>query len=158
MRNSGGRLMSWLFQGTYRGHNLPLHLAAIRRLEPRKEEVYEHEYLYSCLSVLDAKAQVLLGYDALLMAAASIVLSVVPDGTSSGKALIIVALATSGASSVLCLPVVWVQWTDTDEFEQAEDSFKRLLVVRNRRTICYRLAWVIAHLAAVLLIVGTPLQ
>lgn len=148
--------MSWLFQGTYRGPNLPSHLAAIRRLEPRREEL--HAYLYSCLSVLDTKAQVLLGYDALIMGATSIVLSVVPDGTSVGKALIVAALATSGVSSMLCLPVVWVRWTDTDEFEQTEDSFNRLLVIRNRRTISYRAAWVIAHLAAVLLIVGTPLQ
>jgi hypothetical protein len=154
--NPIGHLTSWLCQGTYRGQNLRLHLAAIRRLEPRTEEI--HEYLYACLSVLDTKAQVLLGYDALIMAATSIVLSVVPDGTSVGKGLIIAALATSGASSILCLPVVWVQWTDTDEFEQTEDSFNRLLVIRNRRTISYRVAWVIAHLAALLLIVGIPLH
>jgi hypothetical protein len=151
-------LVSWLLQGTYRGNDLPQHLAAIRRLEPRKEEVYEHEYLYSCLSVLDAKAQVLLGYDALLMAAASIVLSVFPDGAPLGRGLIVAALAASGASSVLCLPVVWVQWTDTTEFERPEHSFKRLLLISNKRTISYRVAWVIAHLAAVLLIVGAPLQ
>lgn len=156
MRRMIGRLTSWLLQGTYREQNLRLHLAAIRRLEPRREEI--HEYLYACLSVLDAKAQVLLGYDALIMAATSIVLSVVPDGNSVGKGLIIAALATSGVSSMLCLPVVWVQWTDTEEFEQTEDAFNRLLVIRNRRTISYRVAWVIAHLAALLLIVGTPLH
>ncbi|MEV4342735.1 hypothetical protein [Streptomyces sp. NPDC049590] len=92
------------------------------------------------------------------MAATSIVLSVVPDGTSVGNGLIIAALATSGVSSMLCLPVVWVQWTDTDEFDQTEDSFNRLLMIRNRRTVSYRVAWAIAHLAALLLIVGTPLH
>jgi hypothetical protein len=117
-----------------------------------------HAYLYSCLSVLDTKAQVLLGYDALIMGVTSIVLSVVPEGATVGQALIVAALAASGISSMLCLPVVWVQWTDTDEFERSEDSFNRLLIIRNRRTISYRVAWVIAHLAAALLIIGTPLQ
>lgn len=151
-------LTRWLFQGVYRGDSLPPHLESIRRLRPRRDEVYAHDYLYVCLSILDAKAQVLLAYDALILAAASIVLTLAPGGAPIGRGLIAAALVTSGVSSVLCLTVVWVQWTDTDEFEQGDEYFVRLLKIRNRRTISYRVGWVVSHLAALFLIIGTPLQ
>ncbi|MEU5365364.1 hypothetical protein ABZ354_18140 [Streptomyces sp. NPDC005925] len=119
---------------------------------------YEHQYMYQCLGILDAKAQALLAYDGILMAAASIVLTAFSGGVTSGTLVIAMALASSGLSSALCLTVIWVHWTDTAEFDRAGDSFTGLLSIRNRRTLGYRLAWVAAQLAAVLLVVGIPLQ
>jgi hypothetical protein len=70
----------------------------------------------------------------------------------------VAAPAAGGLSSILCLTVIWAHWTDPAELDRAGVSFTRLLAIRNRRTLGYRLAWVAAQLAAVLLVVGIPLQ
>jgi hypothetical protein len=151
-------LLPWFFEGVYREEDLRSHLTAVKSLHDRRSEAYEHEHMYECLGILDAKAQALLAYDAILLTAASIVLSVFSDKVTPGTVLIAAALVASGISSALCLSVIWVHWTDTTDFSRAEDSFTKLLSIRNRRTVGYRLAWMIAEAATLLLIVGIPLQ
>jgi hypothetical protein len=151
-------LVPWFFEGVYRREDLRRHLVAVRELEPRRDEAYEHAYLYDCLGVIDAKAQALLAYDAILMTGASIALTLLPGKVSAGTVLVVIALIVSGLSSALCLTVIWVHWTDTTEFDRAADSFTRLLTIRNRRTVNFRLSWLLAQAAALLLVVGIPLQ
>jgi hypothetical protein len=147
-----------LFDGVYRGDDLQTHLTAVRHLESRTSEAYEHEHMYECLGILDAKAQALLAYDAILMTAASIVLSAFSGGVAPATVLIVIALLTIGMSAVLCLTVVWVYWTDTDDFSHAGTPFTGLLAIRNRRTLNYRYAWILAQVSTVGLIVGIAVQ
>jgi hypothetical protein len=109
--------------------------AAVRSLQPHQDDAFEHDYLYSCLSVLDSKAQALLSYDGILMAASSITLSLFSRDITTGSVLAFASLAASGLSSALCLSVVWVRWTDTGDLENSDDLFLELLRVRNRRTV-----------------------
>ncbi|GAA3065724.1 hypothetical protein [Streptomyces glomeratus] len=154
-----GNLFSWLFEGVYRGdEDGARHLEAIRALQPQRDDAFEHAYLYSCLSVLDTKAQALLSYDGILMAASSITLSMFSRDITAGSVLVFSSLAVSGISSALCLSVVWVHWTDTGELENSDDLFLKLLHVRNRRTLSYRISWIIAQLAAILLLFGVVLE
>ncbi|MFF4955603.1 hypothetical protein ACFY2Z_00665 [Streptomyces sp. NPDC001222] len=154
-----GNLFSWLFEGVYRGdEDGERHLEAIRALQPQRDDAFEHDYLYSCLSVLDSKAQALLSYDGILMAASSITLSMFSRDITTGSVLVFSSLVVSVVSSALCLSVVWVHWTDTGELENSEDLFLKLLHVRNRRTLSYRISWIVAQLAAILLLLGVVLQ
>ncbi|MFJ8359819.1 hypothetical protein [Streptomyces sp. NPDC093984] len=150
---------SWLFEGIYRKNEDGIrHLAAVRSLQPHQDDAFEHDYLYSCLSVLDSKAQALLSYDGILMAASSITLSLFSRDITAGSVLAFSSLAASGLSSALCLSVVWVRWTDTGDLENSDDLFLELLRVRNRRTLSYRISWVVAQLAAILLLLGVLLE
>ena len=133
------------------------HLKAVRAIRPQRDHVFEHDYLYGCLTILDAKAQALLAYDGILMAAAAISLSLFSHGVSPGSVAVFSSLAASSLSSVLCLAVIWIYWTDTVELENSGDLFDTLLRVRNRRTLAYRLSWVIAQASALLMIVGVVL-
>lgn len=151
-------LYSWLVEGVYKKENKRRHLLAVRSLRPREDNAFEHDYLYSCLSILDTKAQALLAFDSILMAAASIALSLIPGSMSLGDFLIFSSLVASGTSSALCLSVVWIYWSDTSDLEPSDDLFMRLLAVRNRRTIGYRISWVIAQLATLLLVIGTIIE
>ncbi|GGW76625.1 hypothetical protein GCM10010503_63120 [Streptomyces lucensis JCM 4490] len=156
---ASGDLFSWLFEGVYRGdEDGARHLEAIRALQPQSDDAFEHDYLYACLSVLDGKAQALLSYDGILIAASSITLSLFSHDVTAGSALVFASLAIGVISSALCLSVVWVHWTDTGELENSEDLFLNLLRVRNRRTMNYRISWVIAQLAAVMLLLGVVLE
>lgn len=147
-------MRSWLRQGIFAGPaSSRAHLEALKRLQPEPKDMYAHDYLYACLSVLDSKAQVLLAYDGFLVAAASVVLTVLPGGTGS-TALLVAALVASGLSGALSLMVVSVHWTDTYDLEHPGEIFPRLLEVRNQRTLSYRLSWAIAQIASLLLVCG----
>lgn len=146
-------MRSWLRQGIFQGPQSRAHLEALKRLQPEPKDMYAHDYLYDCLSVLDSKAQVLLAYDGFLVAAASVVLTVLPGGAGS-TALLVAALVASGLSGALSLMVVSVHWTDTYDLEHPGDIFPRLLEVRNQRTLSYRVSWAIAQVASLLLVCG----
>ncbi|MGV9449632.1 hypothetical protein [Streptomyces sp. NPDC003635] len=150
-------MQPWLRQGIFQGTELRGHLEALKRLQPEPQDVYAHEYLYGCLSVLDSKAQVLLAYDGFLVAAASVVLAV-PAGAPGATPLLAAALVASGLSGALSLTVVSVHWTDTYDLQHPHEIFPRLLEVRNRRTLSYRISWCIAQLASLLLVCGVLLS
>jgi len=158
VRRRRPRLYAWLLEGTYRGDDRRRHLIAMRRLQPHEDEVYEHEQLYSCLSILDGKAIGLLTYDSIVLAATSLVLSIFPRNITVGSVLVFIALVLSGVAASLSLYVIWIFWTETSDFESAQDLFIQLLDVRTRRTIAYRLAWVTSQMAMFLLIVGVLFQ
>jgi hypothetical protein len=122
------------------------HLAAIR-------ESAAHDYLYDCLSVLDTKASALLQYDGIILAAATLAITLFSRATA-GTVLVAVALILSGLSSVLCLQVIWVYWTETAEFSSDKDEFVTLLKRRGARTLCYRASWITAQASVFFLIVG----
>lgn len=148
-----------VLQGIYRTReDQCFHLRAIRRMQPEADDVFEHNYLYDCLSILDTKVQGLLTYDSILVASTSLVLATIPVAITAGSIVIFIALSLSAISSLLSLFVIWVYWTDTAEFEHSENLFLALLQVRNRRTIAYRLSWLTAHFATVLLVFGILVQ
>jgi hypothetical protein len=135
-----------LMEGVYPQQSQIEHLAAIR-------ESAAHDYLYDCLSVLDTKASALLQYDGIILAAATLAITLFSRATT-GTVLVAVALILSGLSSVLCLQVIWVYWTETAEFSSDKDEFVTLLKRRNARTLCYRASWITAQASVFFLIVG----
>lgn len=140
------KLHTAVFEGIYQGPGQVEHVASIR-------ESTAHEYLYNCLSVLDTKSSALLQYDGLIIAAATLGVTFFPH-PSLGNLFVVLALLLSGISAVLCLPVIWVYWTTTPEFSVERDEFIDLLGHRNRRTLYYRIAWLIAPVAVFFLVLG----
>jgi hypothetical protein len=148
----------WLTAGIYSGANKRRHLKSLRELQPHEDDAFEHNYLYNCLSILDVKATALLQFDSILIAASSFVLASISKDITAGSITVFAALVFSGLSSFCCLDVIWIHWTDTTEFHDSDRLFVRLLEVRNRRTVAYRLAWVVSLFAMLTLIVGIFLQ
>ncbi|MFF0447367.1 hypothetical protein ACFYT4_13300 [Streptomyces sp. NPDC004609] len=149
---------AWLFEGVYAEREGPRHLRALRSLQPKEDDAFEHNYLYACLSILDSKAQALLSYVGILIASASISLSIFPRTVTAGSVLVFSSLACSGMAAALCLTVIWVHWTDTSDLERSDELFLKLLSIRNKRTVGYRLAWAMAQVATVLLLLGIILE
>jgi hypothetical protein len=136
-----------IMEGIYDIPRQRTHLTSIRSSS-------KHGYLYNCLTILDTKASALLQYDSIILAAATLTLSFAGSKGSIGNYLITASLIISGISSVACLQVVWVYWTLTEEFNNLSDEFTSLMEVRNRRTLFYRIAWILAQMSAFILIVG----
>jgi hypothetical protein len=151
------RYLPWLYEGVYGKASDLRHLQSVRRLGADDPMAFEHEYLYSCLSILDSKAQSLMSFDAIILAASSIALGISPRPFGVGDMLVVIALVMSGLSSSLCLFVVWIYWTETSQFEDENEVFLHLLRIRNARTIAYRISWVAAQLSGFILILGVIL-
>lgn len=134
-------------EGVYSQEEQIQHLAAIRQSRA-------HDYLYDCMSILDTKASGLLQYDSIVLAAATLALTFFPKNISAGTVLLFISLILSGLSSVACLQVIWVYWTQTVDFANTRDEFVGLLKTRNRRTVAYRVAWILAQVSVVFLILG----
>jgi hypothetical protein len=141
------KLRDAVMEGVYPKDQQIEHLAAIRQSRP-------HDYLYDCMSILDTKASGLLQYDSIILAAATLALTFFPKGPSAGTILLFVALILSGLSSVASLQVIWVYWTPTADFVNTADEFTGLLRTRNRRTVMYRIAWMLAQVSVLFLILG----
>jgi hypothetical protein len=134
------------------------HLSALRHMQPHEENVFAHNYLYSCLSILDEKSHGLLTYDSIVLAAASLALTIFSRHLTFGSAFVFAALILSAVASALCLSVIWIYWTETSDFENPNGLFLELLRIRNQRTIAYRLSWCLSQLAMVLLVLGVILE
>lgn len=152
------RIFKNFTQGVYNGAQMRAHLHAVRRLQSKGDDSFEHNYLYDCLSILDTKVQGLLTFDSIIVATTTLVLATLSPEITIGSILIFIALVLSGTSSLLALSVIWVYWTDTDNFEHSTDLFTELLGIRNKRTVAYRLSWLAAHGATIILIIGVFLQ
>ncbi len=111
----------------------------------------EHDYLYECLSILDAKASALLSFNSILLAALALTVTI---GENRLTSVLLSGLVLSGLSSLLCLRVVWVHWTPTETFSDSRHLFITLLEVRDRRTVVYRIAWLAALASLLCLVVG----
>ena len=129
------------------------HLRALHAIQRDGELKSEHEYLYSCLSILDTKASALLQFIALIVASCTLTLTVLPHGSGLGGALVFLALLISAISAFLTLNVIWVHWSETRDFD-AGDYFDRLLAVRDARTRQYRWAWFMSLVSLFILIMG----
>lgn len=109
------------------------------------QDVFEH--LYACLSILDAKSQSMLGSNAITLAVFAVFMT---RELSLNEWLVAgCGVAMLLASSFLLLSVVWIHWSTSQDFEDAEAHARRLLQVRNERTVRYRLAWVLASVSLV---------
>lgn len=141
------RLRGAIMEGVYLEGDQVEHLAAIRQSRA-------HDYLYDCMTILDTKASGLLQYDSIVLAAATLALTFFPKSVSVGAILLFISLILSGLSSVATLQVIWVYWTETVDFADTRDEFIVLLKTRNHRTVMYRVAWMLAQVSVVFLIVG----
>ena len=145
----------FLYQGRYESRaDQKAHLDALGGSELSSKQQYQHDHLYSCLTILDQKATALLSFDSILVATSTIVLTILKTVVTVGSAVIFSALLLAGASAVLNLFVISLKWTETAELRDPDAQFVRLLETRNRRSVYYRCAWICALLALVLLAVG----
>jgi hypothetical protein len=146
---------SYLQQGNYPpGPERERHLDALGRMDLTQEQRYEHDHLYDCLSILDRKATALIGFNSILVATSTIVLTIIKDAGSAGAVLMFCALGFAAVSSGLNLLVIELKWTETGELEKPREHFVHLLEVRGSRSVRYRLAWLACAAALVLVVAG----
>jgi hypothetical protein len=152
-------LRAFIFQGTRKaGAGAAEHLRAMGELELSAEQQLEHDHLYGCLSILDGKAAALLQFDSILIATSTIVLSLLAAGVNAGSLAVAVALIFATVSSATTLAVITLFWTEASDLSTPEDYLSHLLGVRDRRTVCYRLAWLAASVSLAALVIGAILN
>ena len=66
--------------------------------------------------------------------------------------LYILCLSIQFLSSIFCLSVVWIHWSSTEDFDDIDKHIESLIIVRDYRTRKYRIAWNLAIINTVLLL------
>ncbi len=118
------------------------HIKALRSLVLAEEHRDIFEHLYECLSILDAKSSSLLSFNSIIIAVFAIFLT---RPLSSAEWLLVNGgMMTVLLSAFLLLSVVWVHWSSTPELNDAGEHGRRLLEIRNSRTVRYRISWYLA--------------
>jgi hypothetical protein len=148
-------LRGFLLQGRYRtSETRDAYLKALRNMDLTEAVQYEHDHLYDCLSILDVKATALIGFNSILVATSTIALTVLKNATSASSAILFAALFFAALSSAMTLFVLTLRWTETAELADASRHFEHLLESRDRRSLCYRIAWLACLASLVLVVVG----
>lgn len=127
----------------------------------------QQEHLYTCLNIIDGKAQALLSFNSFLLAIVGIYFGTI-DAVREQPLILVPFLATivtSGLSCLLCLDVVWVHWLTKNDMlpvpgQDASvigEGFLELLILRDERTRNYRMAWFLSFFSVVAVLVGVVL-
>jgi hypothetical protein len=104
------------------------------------------DYLYQCLSIIDAKSASLLQFNSIIIAASTVLLGLLASVIRRTPSfawvanLTVVAMLLMLGSSCILLRAVWIYWARTSEI-RAGGYLRELLVRRTKRTAWYRWAW-----------------
>ena len=142
---------------------IELYLAAVPVHTASTEGRAQQEHLYSCLSIIDAKAQALLSFNSFLLAIVGIYFGNIVDVRGEPLVLIpfLAAVLASGASCVLSLDVIWVHWLGQADMEvpagedqEVSRGYIELLILRDERTRNYRRAWLLSFWSVSAVVLG----
>ena len=127
------------------------HYRQLQHYRREGEHWDEFQFLYENLSILDSKAASLLQFNSILLAVVAIFFTQT-DGAA--RWVYLVDLALNIVSCWLCLRVVWVSWSSTEDLSDPGRHGVNLVAVRDLRTRLYRKAWWLAAVSLLGLLVG----
>lgn len=132
------------------------HVAALRDVVGDSVHDRLFAFIYDNLSILDSKASSLLSFNAIGLAVLTIFI------TDAEHLLIALAyyfcMLLLLASCVMCLTIVRVHWSTTEDISAVDAHIEKLLSVRRIRTTWYRTAWVLALGTIFLFVLVTLVQ
>lgn len=130
----------------------------VKEAEPiadwRREDFIKHspqayaalfDHMYGNLNILDGKARALISSTSILTAILSILIFKFEHAEGFFTDCLLIATLFSLFSMFLGVLVVSLYWSTPDQLRQPDlrALVVNLVKVRNRRTICYRLAWLL---------------
>ncbi len=123
------------------------------KTEKTAQQKYVFDHMYENLNILDGKTNSILQFNGILLAAVGIFLSDKLFTVSDFVTMILYNTAiTSLLSVMLCHLVIWVKWSGSAELSSNELQERRLLSVRDSRTIFYRRAWWLSFISVIFLL------
>ena len=132
------------------------HVTALRAVVGDNVHDRLFAFIYDNLSILDSKASSLLSFNAIGLAVLTIFI------TDAGHLFIALAyyfcMLLLLASCVMCLIIVRVHWSTTEDISDIDAHIEKLLSIRRIRTTWYRTAWVLATGTIVLFVLVTLIQ
>ena len=129
-------------------HELPLseterseYIQNLRLLEDRKTQRFLFDHLYMNLDVLDAKTNSLIQFVAILAAIQTWMVGYMQEHKEMVPHVFIIGAFLSYIAGFLFLWVKKVHWSSYSDLQNEDAHALRLLDVRNKRTVRYRIGW-----------------
>lgn len=143
--NFGRKILGYLtlgiFTGLTFGKKKQTYIANLRALRGRADQEYIFSHLYMNLDVLDNKTNSLVQLVAILAATQTAVLGYFLQTKMDVRPVFVLGVLTAYVAAFFCLMVEKVHWSSYDDLANEDTHALRLLDVRNKRTIRYRIAW-----------------
>ena len=132
------------------------HIDALKKLDDEPDHARLFDFLYQNLSILDSKASTLLSFNSVVLAVVAIIMT----GTQNTglNCFYFLSMLCLLVSCILCLCIVWIHWSTTDDMANIDQHASTLLKVRFKRTREYRIAWWLSLLSVLMLAVATLLR
>lgn len=127
------------------------HLISFQKLSKNDSYLEIFNFLYDNLNILDSKSSALLTFNSIIIA----VLAVWTDDYDFATIdewqilfyiLYFVFFILLLISSLLSLISVYIFWSSTEDFNSPDENLKKLLKLREDRTIQYRRSWWLAFM------------
>ena len=118
------------------------HIEALNKVRNNPIHSHHFDFLYENLNILDSKTATLLAFNSIILA----VVAIFQSGSQILAYTIIYSLCIIIllVSCILCLQIVWIHWSTTEDLQNVESHCNNLFKVRYKRTIKYRIAWWLA--------------
>lgn len=131
------------------------HIDTLKKVFKCTEHAKLFDFLYENLNILDSKASTLLSFNSINIAIASIFLV-------SQKSLYLnlpfyFCIAFLIISCTLCLKIIWIHWSSTEDLQDTDKHIERLLEVRFGRTVSYRWSWCLSIISVIILLFSIPI-
>ena len=119
------------------------HVDALRTMVNSAEHRELFTHLYDSLTILDDKASALLTFNSIIIAVLAVVASNLGAEELLSLSILGGGIALLALSTFILLRIIWVHWSTTDDLLNLEGHIETLLNVRMKRTVWYRLAWLL---------------
>lgn len=130
------------------------HIKQLKKVFDNKNHHWDlFKFLYENLNIVDQKASSLLQYNSVIFATIAI-FYVFSTHNLILAMFYLYSMVLILISSILCLNVVWIHWSCTEDFANADNHIDRLIFIRDKRTKCYRFAWNLSLLSALIIVIS----
>jgi hypothetical protein len=128
------------------------YIADLKRLEEPQRFIFTH--FYGNLDVLDNKTNSLIQFSSVLVAIHIAVIGYAEGAEIALGWSMILGAVSAFCAAILFLSIETVHWSSPEDIANEEEHALRLLTIRNRRTIQYRVGWQLSVLSTLLLAIS----
>ncbi len=134
------------------------YVVALSRLVKSETHAKEFDHLYGNLTILDGKSASLLQYNSILIAVSSFNLTFDVDKVKGTHAILFASFVVVMLSAFILLSVVWVHWSTVIELRNEKWHLRRLIKLRDTRTVRFRMAWYLSFLGMTLILLYSSMK
>jgi hypothetical protein len=157
IKTFGRKILDYLTLGilaelplTHRGKTE--YIAALKKLSGTGEQRFLFDHFYMNLGVLDGKVNSMIQFNSVMVALYAAVLAYSLSFGGNIKYVLLVGIGMMTFAALNFLGVEKVHWSTPSDISDVDTHARRLLDIRDRRTVRYRVGWIFSFYSLLILV------